>query len=228
MKIFLESSDATGRVVENLLAPASSASFSASVGAGLSIIDVPHVAFGDLVDSTLSTLTVTFLGHVTKVLSSAYDANTLFYEVNVTSLTYTVDASASSDAAAGLDVDGKAAPAIYTVHSTSPAYQENRVLVSARDATTTIYVVHAFFQPVPCNCYAHTCNAFDSSCMCDAEWYKSSCNAHCPGSGPCHDRDVRHGIRLGLCVQRDVRWPRLQRAKLSPLSSAFFVLGRKR
>ena len=147
MKIFLESSDATGRVVEDLVAAASSASFSASVGAGLSIIDVPYVAFGDLVDSSLSTLTVTSLGHVTEVLSPAFDAGTLFYEVNVTSLTYTVDASASSDAATGLEVDGKAAPAIYTVHSTAPAYQEIRMLVSARDATTTTYIVHAFFQP---------------------------------------------------------------------------------
>ena len=100
------------------------------------------------------------------------------------------------------------------------------MLVSARDATTTTYVVHTFFQPVPCDCYAGTCNAFDGSCVSDAEWYVSSCNVHCPGSVPCHDREgVRHGIRLGLCVQRDVRWPRLQRAKLSPLSSAFFVLG---
>ena len=76
------------------------------------------------------------------------------------------------------------------------------------------------------NCYAGTCNAFDGSCVCDAEWYGSSFKAHCPGVCPCHDRgDVRHGTRLELCVQRDVRLPRLQRAKLSPLSSAFFVLG---
>ena len=40
-----------------------------------------------------------------------------------------------------------AAPAIYTLHSTAPAYQKFRVLVSARDATTTTYIVHAFFQP---------------------------------------------------------------------------------
>ena len=45
VKIFLESSDATGRVVEDLVATASSASFSASVRAGLSIIVVPHVSF---------------------------------------------------------------------------------------------------------------------------------------------------------------------------------------
>ena len=45
VRIFLESSDATGRVVENLVTAASSASFSASVEAGLSIIVVPHVAF---------------------------------------------------------------------------------------------------------------------------------------------------------------------------------------
>ena len=38
-------SDATGRVVENLVAVASSASFSASVGVGLSIIVTLHVAF---------------------------------------------------------------------------------------------------------------------------------------------------------------------------------------
>ena len=69
--------DATGRVVEDLVAAASSASFSASVGAGLGIIDVPYVAFGDLVDSSLSTLTVTSLGHVTEVLSPAFDAGTL-------------------------------------------------------------------------------------------------------------------------------------------------------
>ena len=67
-------------------------------------------------------------------------------------------------------MDGKAAPAIYTVHSTAPAYQENRVLVSARDVTTTTFVVHTSFEPVPCDCYAGTCNAFDSSCVCDAEW----------------------------------------------------------
>ena len=147
VKIFLESSDATGRVVEDLVAAASSASFSASVGAVLSFIDVPYVAFGDMADSSLATLTVTFLGHVTDVLSPAFDAGTLFYEVNVTSVTYTVDASASSAAATGLEVDGKSAPAIYTVHSTAPAYQEIRVLVSACDATTTTYVVHAFFSP---------------------------------------------------------------------------------
>ena len=69
------------------------------------------------------------------------------YEVNVTSLTYTVNASTRSDTATGLEVDGKAATAIYTVHSTAPAYQEIRVLVSARVATTTMYVVHAFCQP---------------------------------------------------------------------------------
>ena len=92
MKIFLESSDATGHVVEDLVAAASSASFSASVGAGLSIIDVPYVAFGDLMDSCPGTLTITSLGHVTEVLSSAFKAGTLFYDVNVTSLTYTVDA----------------------------------------------------------------------------------------------------------------------------------------
>ena len=80
MKIFLESSDATGRVVEDLVAAASSASFSASVGAGLSIINVAYVAFGDLVDSSLATLTVTSLGHVTEVLSPAFDAGILFYK----------------------------------------------------------------------------------------------------------------------------------------------------
>ena len=162
MKIFPESSDATGRVVEDLVAAASSASFSASVAAGLSIIDVPYVAFGVLVYSSLATLTVTSLDHVTEVLSPAFDAGTLFYGVN------TVDASASGDAATGLKMDGKAAPAIYTVHSTAPAYQEKRVLVSTRDATTTTYVSHTFFQPVPCDCYAGTCNAFDGSCVCDA------------------------------------------------------------
>ena len=119
-----------------------------------------------------------------------FRAGTLFHEVNVTSLTCTVDASASSDAATGLEVDGKAAPAIHTVHSTAPAYQEIRVLVSARDATTTTNVVHAFFQPVPCDCYAGTCNAFDGSCVCDAEWYGSSCNAHCPGSALPRQGDV--------------------------------------
>ena len=118
MKIFLENS------VEDLVAAASSAAFSASVGTGLSIINAPYVAFGVLVDSSLATLTVTSLGHVTEVLSPAFDVGTLFYQVNVTSLTYTVDASARSDAATGFEVNGKAAHAIYTVHSTAPAYQE--------------------------------------------------------------------------------------------------------
>ena len=99
MKIFLESSDPTGR--DDLVAAASSASFNASVEAGLSIIEVPHVVFGNLVDLSLATLTVTSLGHVTEVLSPAFDASTLFYEVNVTSLTYTVEASASSKVATG-------------------------------------------------------------------------------------------------------------------------------
>ena len=42
--------------------------------------------------------------------------------------------------------------------------------------------------------------------------YPSSWKCALPRQG-----DVRHGIRLKLCLQRDVRWPRLQRAKLSPL-----------
>ena len=121
VKIFLKSSDTTGRVVKDLVTAASSASFSAYVGAGLSIIDVPHLAFGNFVESSLATLTVTSLGHVTEVLSPAFDAGTLFDVVNVTSLTYTVDASASSEVAAGLELNEKAAPAIYTVHSTAPA-----------------------------------------------------------------------------------------------------------
>ena len=110
-----------GRVVEDLVAAASSAAFSASVGTSLCIVNVPYVAFEDLVDSSVSTLTVS---HVTEVLSPAFDAGTLFYEVNVTSLTYTVDASARSDAATGLEVDEKAAHAIFPVHSTAPAYQK--------------------------------------------------------------------------------------------------------
>ena len=104
--------------MEDLVAAASSAGFSASVKTGLSNINVPYVAFGDLVDSSFSTLTVTSLSHVTEVLSHAFNAGTLFYKVNVTSLTYTVDASARSDAATGFKVYG------YTVHSTAPAYQE--------------------------------------------------------------------------------------------------------
>ena len=57
--------------VEDLVAAVSSATFSTSVGTDLSIINVPYVAFGDLVDSSLSPLTVTSLGHVTEVLSPA-------------------------------------------------------------------------------------------------------------------------------------------------------------
>ena len=58
--------------------------------------------------------------------------------------------------ATGLEVVETAAPATYTVHSTAPAYQEIKVLFSARDVTTTTYVVHSFFQQVPCDCYAGT------------------------------------------------------------------------
>ena len=152
MKIFLESSDATGRVVEDLVAATSSASFSASVGAGLSIIDVPHVVFGDF--------TVTSLGHVTEVLSPAFDAGTLFYEVNVTSLTYTLDASASNDAATNMGTRH-----LHCALDSSRVPGKERVLVSARDATTTTNVVHTFFQPVLCDCYAGTCNAFNGSCV---------------------------------------------------------------
>ena len=66
--------------------------------------------FGVLVYSSLATLTVTSLGHVTEVLSPAFDAGTLFYEVNVTSLTFTVDAGASSEVATGLKVTEKRHP----------------------------------------------------------------------------------------------------------------------
>ena len=134
-------------------------------------------------DSSLSTLTVTSLNHVTKVLSPAFNADTIFYEVNATSSTDTADACARSEAATGLNVNRQAVPAIYIMHSTAPAYQENRVLVSVCDTTTTTYVVHAFFRPVPCDCYAGTCNSFDGSCVCDAE-YGSSCKTYCPGVCP--------------------------------------------
>ena len=90
---------------------------------------------------------------------------------------------------------------------------------------TTTYVVHAFLQPVPCNCHANSCNAFNGSCVCA---WSGTFQLQCPLSwkyalprqGRCATR-----IRLGLCVQRNARWPKLQRAKVSPLSSAFFVLG---
>ena len=49
MKIFPNSSDATRRVVEDLVAAVSSTSFRASVGAGLSIMNVPHVTFGNYI-----------------------------------------------------------------------------------------------------------------------------------------------------------------------------------
>ena len=119
------------------------------------------------------------------------------------------------------EVDGRAAPAIYTVHLTAPAYQ-NRVIVSARDATTTTSVAHAFFQPVPCICYADTCKAFDGSCVCHAgtdpvamSIVLEVCLAT---TGICA---TQHPARA-VCAMK--RWsPRLQRAELSTLSSAFFV-----
>ena len=41
-----------------------------------------------------------------------------------------------------------------------------------------------FFQPVPSDCDAGTCNAFDGSRVCNTEWYGSSCTAHCSGICP--------------------------------------------
>ena len=73
----LAATSATGRVVEDLVAAASSAAVSASVGTGLCISNVPYIAFENLVDSSLSTLTVTYLSHVTEVLSPAFSAGTL-------------------------------------------------------------------------------------------------------------------------------------------------------
>ena len=138
------------------VAAASSAAFRTSVSAVLYIIDVPHVSFRNLVNSSYATLTVTSLGHVTQVLSPAFDADTIFYEVNVTSLTYMVNACASNEeGATGLEVDKKRSRHLHPC-STDPAYHENKELVSARDTTTTTYVVHAFFRPVPCDCYAGT------------------------------------------------------------------------
>ena len=108
---------ATGRVVEDLLAAASSAAFSASVKTSLSIINVPYVAIGDLVVSSLSTLTVTSLSHVTEVLSPAFNAGTLFYKVNVTSLTYTGTPGPGAMRLRASKYVGK-------LYSTAPAYQE--------------------------------------------------------------------------------------------------------
>ena len=109
-------------------------------------------------------------------------------------------------------------PANYIVHSTAPAYRENRVLVSARDTTTTTYVVHAFFRPVPYHCYAGTCNSFNGSCVCDAESDPVAKPIVLEFALP-RQGDVRHGIQLGLCGN-EKRWPRLQRAKLFPVSCA--------
>ena len=159
VKIFLKSSNATRRVVEDLVAAASSASSRASVGAGLSVMAVPHVAFGNWMNSSLATLTVTSLGHVTKMLLPAFDADSVFYEVNVTSLTYTVNACASSETATGLEVDGKAVPANYIVHSTAPTYQENRVLVSAHNNLRRARLLLASSVCF----YVGTCNSFDCS-----------------------------------------------------------------
>ena len=74
----LGATSATRRVVEDLVATASSAACSAFVAAGVCIINVLYVAFEDLVDSSPPTLTVTFFNHVTEVLSPAFSASTLF------------------------------------------------------------------------------------------------------------------------------------------------------
>ena len=78
---------------------------------------------------------------------------------------------------------------------------EYRVIVSARDATTTTYVAHAFFQPVPSDCYAGTCNSVDGSCVCTRS---GTFQLQCPLS---LKYTLPHGIRLGMCVQHTFGGP---------------------
>ena len=167
-------------------------------------------------NSSLATLTVTSL-----VLSPAFDAGTLFYEVNATSLTYTVDASASSDTATGLEVDGKASPAIYTVHSTAPAYQEIRVLVSTRDATTTpvmlstalVCVTRSGMDPVATPIVLEVCPATTRGCA----------SGHPTGAVCATRRSVAQVatcevVPIVLCILR--AWKEAQTSTLSGRASA--------
>ena len=53
---------------------------------------------------------------------------------------------------------------------------------------------------------------------------RSSCNAHCPESLSCHDReDVRHASGWCVCATRR-SVTQIATVEMSPLSSAFFVL----
>ena len=96
--------------------------------------------------------------------------------------------------------------------------------MSARNATTTTNVVPAFFQPVPCNCYANTCNASRRLLCLGMEWYVPVAMPICPESLPCHDReDVRHASGWCVCATRR-SVTQIATVEMSPLSSAFFVL----
>ena len=90
------------------------------VGAGLSISDVPYVAFGIGELVPFDTHSQVPRPHDQSVVAH-FRCRHSSYEVNITSLPYTVDTSASSEA-------------------------NNRVIVSACDATATTYVAHAFFS----------------------------------------------------------------------------------
>ena len=182
---------------------------SVPVEVGQSIIDVPHVVFGNWILAPCNTH-----NHVPRPRDRSVVARFRykhsFYEVNITSFRTQWTPVPVAKWLQAI-VDGKAAPAIYTVHSTAPAYQNNRVIVSARDATATTYVADAFFYKfcvivtlVPVMLLTHLCGTdpvakpivlecqdrgmcdttSSSGCVCNETFRGPGCNMrscpHCP------------------------------------------------
>ena len=93
-----------------------------------------------------------YLGHVTEVFSPAFSAGTLFYKVNVTSLTYNVDASARSDAATGFkEMERWHTPSSLCTRQL-PRTKKLRVLVSAHSETITTYILPRLLSSLSWSC----------------------------------------------------------------------------
>ena len=176
-----------------------------------------------MVYSSLTTLTVTSRGHVTEVLSPAFDAGTLFCEVNITSLTYTVEASASSDELQAWKCKGKRHPPLTLCTRQLPRARKLRCLSrpamrpqQPMSCTPSFSQFRVIVTLVPV--------ILSSAPVCVTRIVRSSCNAHCPGNVPCHDgEDVQHGIRLGLKYNETFGGPgyNVQSCPYCPLHSLF-------
>jgi len=177
------------KVISKIAAMADSPKFAKSMEAArVNIVERPALVSPDFIDSSLKTLQILPRGNASSdpgSLVPAFRSDIFKYELNVTSLQYTLIAVANSSLALPVEIDlYKSSPANFEVKDVAPESRLILVTVISRDLTSSNYYIRVFFQPVPCSPACSNdgeCDGMTGTCKCTDGYHGDTCEAYCPG-----------------------------------------------